>query len=141
MKLITVGEQGETLRLIARTPTLLGQTLELAFGGTTRKLDLPLIGAYQAANALVSAGLVIAAGGDPAELIRDHAKRISYVHLKGFQREPFDFTPLDRGDISTAPILQALRDIGYKGWVCAELDAWPDPAEGARISMTYLTTH
>ena len=65
LKLITVGEQGETLRLLSRTPTLLGQTLELAFGGATRKLDLPLIGAYQAANALVSAGLVIAAGGDP----------------------------------------------------------------------------
>ena len=66
LKLITVGEQGETLRLVSRTPTLLGQTLELAFEGTTRKLDLPLIGAYQAANALVAAGLVIATGGDPA---------------------------------------------------------------------------
>jgi UDP-N-acetylmuramoyl-L-alanyl-D-glutamate--2,6-diaminopimelate ligase len=66
LKLITVGEQGETLRLLSRTPTLLGQTLELAFEGTTRKLDLPLIGAYQAANALVSAGLVMATGGDPA---------------------------------------------------------------------------
>ncbi len=82
-----------------------------------------------------------AAGGDPAQLIRDHAKRISYVHLKGFQRVPFAFTPLDRGDIPTAPILQALRDTGYQGWVCAELDAWPDPAEGARISMDYLKNH
>ena len=66
LKLITVGEQGETLRLVSRTPTLLGQTLVLAFDGMTRKLDLPLIGAYQAANALVSAGLVMATGGDPA---------------------------------------------------------------------------
>lgn len=82
-----------------------------------------------------------AAGGDPAQLIRDHAKRISYVHLKGFQHDPFAFTPLDRGDIPTGPILQALRDIGYQGWVCAELDAWPDPAEGARISMEYLKNH
>jgi inosose dehydratase len=82
-----------------------------------------------------------AAGGDPARLIRDHAPRISYVHLKGFQRDPFAFTPLDSGDIPTAPILQALRDTGYQGWVCAELDAWPDPAEGARISMTYLKSH
>ena len=79
-----------------------------------------------------------AAGGDPARLIRDHAKRISYVHLKGFQRAPFAFTPLDRGDIPTAPILQALRDIGYQGWICAEQDAWPDPAEGARLSMDFL---
>ncbi len=79
-----------------------------------------------------------AAGGDPAQLIRDHAARISYVHLKGFQREPFAFTPLDRGDVPTGPILAALRDTGFKGWVCTELDAWSDPAEGARISMDYL---
>jgi len=66
LRIITVGEAGETIQLIARTPTQLGQTLELAFGGARRKVDLPLIGAYQAANALVSAGLVIATGGDPA---------------------------------------------------------------------------
>ena len=82
-----------------------------------------------------------AAGGDPAQLIRDHAKRISYVHLKGLQREPFAFTPLDRGDVPTQPILQALRDTGYQGWICTELDAWADPAEGARLSMDYLKTH
>lgn len=34
-----------------------------------------------------------AAGGDPAEMIREHASRISYVHLKGLQRDPFAFTP------------------------------------------------
>jgi inosose dehydratase len=82
-----------------------------------------------------------AAGGDPAQLIRDYAKRISYVHLKGLQRDPFAFTPLDRGDIPTAPILQALRDTGFTGWVCAELDAWPDPVEGARLSMNTLKNH
>ena len=79
-----------------------------------------------------------AAGGDPARLIRDHASRISYVHLKGLQTEPFAFTPLDRGDVPTGPILAALRETGFKGWVCTELDAWSDPAEGARISMDYL---
>ena len=40
-----------------------------------------------------------AAGSDPAALIREHAERISYVHLKGFQRQPFAFTPIDRGDV------------------------------------------
>ena len=61
---ITVGEAGETIRLVSRIPTLLGQTLELVHAGATRKLTLPLIGAYQAANALVSVGLVLATGGD-----------------------------------------------------------------------------
>jgi len=64
LALITVGAAGETIRLIALTPTLLGQTLELEHGGSTHRLTLPLIGAYQAANALVAAGLVLATGGD-----------------------------------------------------------------------------
>lgn len=79
-----------------------------------------------------------AAGGDPARLIREFRDRITYVHLKGFQREPFAFTPLDRGDVPTGPILDALRETGFEGWVCTELDAWPDPAEGARLSMDVL---
>lgn len=66
LKVISVGEAGKTIQLLSRRPTQLGQTLEIAFDGARRKLDLPLIGAYQAANALVSAGLVIATAGDPA---------------------------------------------------------------------------
>jgi inosose dehydratase len=79
-----------------------------------------------------------AAGGDPAALIREHAERISYVHLKGFQRQPFAFTPIDRGDVPTAGIIAALEDIGFDGWLCTELDTWPDPLEGAKASMTFL---
>jgi inosose dehydratase len=79
-----------------------------------------------------------AAGGDPAQLMRDHASRITYIHLKGLQREPFAFTPIDRGDVPTDGIIAAMREMGFMGWVCAELDAWPDPLEGARASMNYL---
>ena len=66
LRLLTVGTKGETLQLLSRTPTQLGQALEIATGGKTHKVQLPLIGAYQAANALVSAGLVIATGGGVA---------------------------------------------------------------------------
>jgi UDP-N-acetylmuramoyl-L-alanyl-D-glutamate--2,6-diaminopimelate ligase len=66
LKLLTVGTLGETIRMVSRTPTQLGQTLELDAGGKTHKVNLPLIGAYQAANALVAAGLVLATGGDLA---------------------------------------------------------------------------
>lgn len=61
-----VEEQAHSLRLLARSPTQLGQQLEVEYEGVRRKLDLPLIGAYQAANALVAGGLVLATGGDPA---------------------------------------------------------------------------
>lgn len=64
LALIRVGAAGEEIRIISRIPTHLGQTLAIggAFGDT--RIELPLIGAYQAANALVAAGLVIATGGD-----------------------------------------------------------------------------
>jgi UDP-N-acetylmuramoyl-L-alanyl-D-glutamate--2,6-diaminopimelate ligase len=62
----TVGERGEAIRLLARHPGQLGQELEIAHEGARRMVKLPLIGAYQAANALLAAGLVIATGGDPA---------------------------------------------------------------------------
>lgn len=64
LKLLTVGEKGEAVRLVSRKPGQLGQALEIEHGGVAYKVNLPLIGAYQAANALVSAGLVLATGGE-----------------------------------------------------------------------------
>jgi UDP-N-acetylmuramoyl-L-alanyl-D-glutamate--2,6-diaminopimelate ligase len=63
LKLVTVGARGETLKLVERTPTQLGQTLMIEAEGKTHKVNLPLIGAYQAANALVAAGFALATGG------------------------------------------------------------------------------
>ncbi|MGN7932573.1 UDP-N-acetylmuramoyl-L-alanyl-D-glutamate--2,6-diaminopimelate ligase [Sphingopyxis sp. 22461] len=74
VRLLTVGSKGETLRLISREPTQLGQSLVIAAGDLTQKVDLPLIGAYQVANALVSAGLVIATGGDAALTLNNLAR-------------------------------------------------------------------
>jgi UDP-N-acetylmuramoyl-L-alanyl-D-glutamate--2,6-diaminopimelate ligase len=73
-KLITVGEHGETLRLTARDPSLLGQKLTIEAEGSIYEVMLPLIGAYQAANALTAAGLVIATGGDVAATIANLAR-------------------------------------------------------------------
>jgi len=69
LRVLLVGETADAagIQLLSRTPGQLGQTLEVSFGGTMRKINLPLIGAYQVANTLVSAGLVLATGGDPAQ--------------------------------------------------------------------------
>jgi UDP-N-acetylmuramoyl-L-alanyl-D-glutamate--2,6-diaminopimelate ligase len=66
LRLMRVGKAGDELRLLGRVPTQLGQTLTVAIDGQEFKVSLPLIGAYQAANALTSAALVIATGGDVA---------------------------------------------------------------------------
>lgn len=73
-RLITVGEHGQTLRLVGRTPSLLGQTLEIEAEGKVHTVRLPLIGAYQAANALTAAGLVIATGGDVGATLANCAR-------------------------------------------------------------------
>ncbi len=74
----TVGERGEFLRLTAREPTQLGQTLTIAHAGAARTINLPLIGAYQAANALVAAGLALSTGMDPAAVF-DALSRLAPV--------------------------------------------------------------
>lgn len=66
LRVLTVGERGENIRLVAHAPTQLGQELTIEHAGQRRTIRLPLIGAYQVANALVAAGLVLATGGDPA---------------------------------------------------------------------------
>jgi UDP-N-acetylmuramoyl-L-alanyl-D-glutamate--2,6-diaminopimelate ligase len=67
LRVISVGERGETLKLVKREPTQLGQTLTIEGEGKTHIVKLPLIGAYQAANALTAAGLVLATGGTIAD--------------------------------------------------------------------------
>ena len=60
-----VGRNGIFLRLVDRQPNPLGQRLRLegeALGGAARDVKLPLIGAYQAANALTAAALATATG-------------------------------------------------------------------------------
>jgi UDP-N-acetylmuramoyl-L-alanyl-D-glutamate--2,6-diaminopimelate ligase len=64
LRLLRVGKHGEELQLMSRTPSQLGQVLVVKAGDSEHSINLPLIGAYQCANALVSAGLVIATGGE-----------------------------------------------------------------------------
>jgi UDP-N-acetylmuramoyl-L-alanyl-D-glutamate--2,6-diaminopimelate ligase len=74
LALFTVGTNGSALRLVERMPGQLGQQLVIEAEGQTYKVTLPLIGAYQAANALIAAGLVIATGGDVAGTLANLAR-------------------------------------------------------------------
>ncbi|MCP3731174.1 UDP-N-acetylmuramoyl-L-alanyl-D-glutamate--2,6-diaminopimelate ligase [Sphingomonas sp. MG17] len=73
-RIMTVGEHGDALRLVSREPTLLDQKLVIAADGAEHRVSLPLIGGYQAANALVAAALVIATGGDTAATLGNLAR-------------------------------------------------------------------
>ena len=65
LRVFTVGEQGEGIRLAAHKVTELGQRLTLEYDGTQHDVELPLIGAYQVANALTAAGLALVTGTKP----------------------------------------------------------------------------
>jgi len=80
-----------------------------------------------------------AAGGDPAELVRRYADRISYVHLKDFTAEPFAFLPLGQGELDFAAVLAELAQTGYDGWITVELDEYEGaPGDAARASREHL---
>jgi len=62
LQIMTIGDAGNAIRLVSRESSQLGQRLIIEYQDNQRVIDLPLIGAYQAANALVGAGLAIASG-------------------------------------------------------------------------------
>ena len=68
LRLFTVGEGGQDIRLLDRAAGQLGQDLRIVHDGQERTIRLPLIGQYQAANALVAAGLAIATGSRADEV-------------------------------------------------------------------------
>lgn len=69
LRIVSVGAAGETLRLAALDRDGFAQRLTLLYDGRTHEARLPLIGTYQAANALVALGLVLAMGEDPGVVI------------------------------------------------------------------------
>jgi UDP-N-acetylmuramoyl-L-alanyl-D-glutamate--2,6-diaminopimelate ligase len=79
LRVLSVGARGETLKLVKREPTQLGQKLTIEAEGKTHVVTLALIGAYQAYNALTAAGLMLATGGELkptlANLARVHPVR------------------------------------------------------------------
>jgi UDP-N-acetylmuramoyl-L-alanyl-D-glutamate--2,6-diaminopimelate ligase len=68
LKLVTVGVEGETLCLADRIARDDGQTLKIVYEGKTYSVELPLVGDFQASNALVAAGLAIGLGDEVAKV-------------------------------------------------------------------------
>ena len=62
LRVLTVGERGESLTLVNRTPHMRGQDLTLRYSGREHRIALPLAGSFQASNTLVAAGLALGLG-------------------------------------------------------------------------------
>ncbi|MDP2983581.1 MAG: TIM barrel protein, partial [Candidatus Latescibacter sp.] len=68
--------------------------------------------------------------GVPQDWIRTLGKRIVRVHVKGFDEKKREFVGLCEGNIDWRAVRRAFEDIGYSGWVNAELSGGDE---------TYLT--
>jgi inosose dehydratase len=97
-------------------------------------------------------------GGDPVELLKQHAARVWHVHFKDChpgvraraRADGWDyfrsvregvFCELGRGDVDFPGVVGALRDIGYDGWIVVEQDVLPGmgtPKESAQRNREYL---
>ncbi|NGM19966.1 UDP-N-acetylmuramoyl-L-alanyl-D-glutamate--2,6-diaminopimelate ligase [Roseomonas stagni] len=69
LRLLTVGEAGEALRLVGHVPLPHGQRIQVEGMGEQRDLTLPLPGRFQADNALMAAALAIATGMPPGRAL------------------------------------------------------------------------
>jgi UDP-N-acetylmuramoyl-L-alanyl-D-glutamate--2,6-diaminopimelate ligase len=69
LEVITVGRAGGTLRLVADSIDGFAQVLTVEHDGKRHEVRLPLVGGFQASNALVAAGLVMATGGRAEDVL------------------------------------------------------------------------
>ncbi|HUD51936.1 UDP-N-acetylmuramoyl-L-alanyl-D-glutamate--2,6-diaminopimelate ligase [Parvibaculum sp.] len=67
-RIVSVGRKGRGICLLGAKPTARGQVLDLVHEGRNYNVNLPLVGGFQASNALVAAGLVIGCGGEPGKV-------------------------------------------------------------------------
>jgi UDP-N-acetylmuramoyl-L-alanyl-D-glutamate--2,6-diaminopimelate ligase len=80
LKIMTVGEKGDAIKLVDGTIDGFAQVVTLAHAGKEHKVKLPLVGGFQVQNAAVAAGLAIATGAEP---VRVFAALENLVGAKG----------------------------------------------------------
>ncbi|MCU6793054.1 sugar phosphate isomerase/epimerase [Paenibacillus sp. WQ 127069] len=97
------------------------------------------------------------AGMDPAAIIRRYAERVAYIHLKdltskdatiedfpmliGNEALPL-FCELGLGTIHFPPVVEALKEINYTGWVTVEIDkSTSTPYRSLEICRDFVEHH
>lgn len=83
-----------------------------------------------------TAHLVKSGIADVAEVIRSFAPYINNFHMKDFAKG--DYQILGRGEIDFMPIFEAVREIGYNGWVSADEESGGSVAQGLQECMTFM---
>jgi inosose dehydratase len=107
---------------------------------------------------VVDTGHAALGGVDCADLIRRHPERVAHIHAKDVRRAVFErvqatrqsflesvlagmFTAPGDGDLDFEPVMRALADIGYAGWIVIEAEQDPklaDPRVYSRLGLETL---
>ncbi len=121
LEIMTVGERGEALRLENVSVEGFAQRLTVRHAGGTQTVKLPLLGTYQASNALIAAGLAIAAEQETEQVVSQLAS------LKGVKGR-LDIVGEARGGMAVvdyahkpealAAVLDALRPFATGRLIC-----------------------
>ena len=111
---------------------------------TEAELDQLMAHTGPAVNLLLDTGHLVFAGGDNLRVIKNHGHRINHVHTKDIRADVLAAVDKDKqsfldcvldgvftvpgdGLIDYDPIMAALHDTGYEGWVIIEAEQ--DPAK------------
>jgi UDP-N-acetylmuramoyl-L-alanyl-D-glutamate--2,6-diaminopimelate ligase len=137
-ELIGVGRAGDALRLIESSPDGFRQRLLVEAFGKRHDILLPLAGGFQASNALVAAGLAIAAGTDVETALTALGSlvgapgRVEHVGRKA--NGAMVFVDYAHKPEAVASVLQALRPM-TKGRLVITIGAGGDRDHGKRPLM------
>jgi inosose dehydratase len=108
-------------------PVMRRQDFDHFFAATpTRNVGLTLDTAH-----LVKSGIT-----DIAGMILDFRQVLDNMHLKDFAQG--EFQVLGTGGIDFDPVLAALREIGYDGWLCADEESGADIRGGLDASFRFI---
>jgi UDP-N-acetylmuramoyl-L-alanyl-D-glutamate--2,6-diaminopimelate ligase len=143
LRIITVGRNGDGIRLRDVAVEGFAQTLTLDHRGKTYRVRLPLVGAFQIENALVAAGLVIATGGEPGAVFAALEKlegAPGRLELVGTRNGAPVFVDYAHKPDALAKALEALRPYTKRKLVVV-FGAGGDRDAGKRALMGAIAAH
>ena len=142
LKIMTVGVHGDDIKLVGGAIDGFAQVIDIAHGGKTHKVKLPLVGAFQVQNAAVAAGLAIATGAEPARVFAalEHLTGAKgRLELAGAKNGAPIFIDYAHKPDALAKALDALRPYA-KGKLTVVFGAGGDRDAGKRPLMGAIAT-
>jgi len=137
LAVLTVGRQGDGIRLVDAAIDGFAQSLRLVHAGKTHDVRLPLVGGFQVENALVAAGQAIASGAEPATVFAALEHLVGAkgrLELVGRRRGAPIFVDYAHKPDALAKAIEALRPY-VRGRLVVVFGAGGDRDEGKRPLM------